>query len=285
MGAPAPSPEELIPSLSWLEQSVDSSGLVRHGGVGYLFDMILVLAAFTQAYERGIRGGFVPLIDQIERRARAMFEAGQAAEGPAEARWSTVFGPHVLKSAALLALARQAVPLPRFLKSAVASLLLLQGRKGEFGNGNPGKTYLHAHCYALEGLSMLRAMGVEGLDDALGRGLEFLAGCELPGGGFGQWSGDDRGAASTGIEVAADVTAQAGRLFLLSSGSYIPWRVGGIEGERLERIDSALARLVGPGGGLRYLTSSAHENTWCTAFALQYLAARHGAALRAEQLV
>lgn len=289
--------DRLVPTLSFLKQSVLSDGMVRHRGVGYLFDTTLVYAALCDSRNVGLGCGWTSLLDVVRKRVRSMFESRVAVVGECQQRWSTIFGPHLLKAVALFAAAERTVPLPRSLKRVVESLLLYQDDDGAFRDGLAAATYLHAHCYALEGLAMLKALGEPGLDEPLERGMVFLernrredgfgqwAGKVVgPKGRFGQWE-DGRGAPAAEPlirppeegGVAGDVTAQAGRLALLVEPES---RVG-----LLAELDGALGRLIGPGGGIRYLSCLDHENTWCTAFALQYAAAREGARLEATDLV
>lgn len=240
-------PLRLIPTLAFLDEAVADDGLVHHRETAWLFDSLLALCALGTAQEAGIGYPSSAPIERLARGCTEMLTGGHAARPAQDARWSTRFGPHLLKPASLiLALGLG----PRYLRDAIQealpALLSQQTPLGAFRHPDESRIYLHAHCYALEGLAVLGSA-----PEQLKRGLSFLRSQRRTDGGYGHW-------ADAPSPLAADVTAQAGRIFLLTG-----------DREAAAEARAALAPLVAASGGLRYHADSSHENSWATAFAAQ----------------
>jgi hypothetical protein len=253
--------EQLAPTLHFLNQAVESDGLVRQNGWRYLFDTALVYSAFADAQRCGLHGPYLLAMPRMLAAMVRLVRARKGAEGMGDDRWSSRFGPHLLKAlGTLLTSPAMAVNGPEREQVIEAALLLtgMQRDDGAFVHPDDEGVYLHAHCYALEGLAYLEGMlPGEAFGEAFRRGLAFLAGCQHADGTFPHW------ASGPAAEQACDVTAQAGRLFLVSGNP--------AHGEALLRAEAALRRFKGP-GGMRYSADCGHENSWCTAFSLQLLA-------------
>jgi hypothetical protein len=264
----------LIPTVRYLEQSVGPDGLVCRGTTGYLFDSALVLAAMEDAADAGLVGPLVSMRSRVRAAVHRLAQSGQGCVRATSDRWSTRFGPHLLKALAL-SVQRPApdasapvVPLP--VSAAAMRLSGLQRDDGAFPPAVGAPAYLHAHCYAVEGLLMLAELGMAALRVPAERGVDFLAALQRSDGTLPQWEG-------AVTVTAADATAQAGRLFLLDGRAGMR--------SRAEAALAGLAPLSTPAGSLRYTTACDDENVWCTAFAFQLEAALGGTPLTPLSLV
>ena len=241
-------------AMQYLEQSVGPDGLVRREGIGYLFDTLLVLAALDGASPGRYRESRVA--DRMTIAVVNNLESRTAVSGTLPRRWSHRFGPHLLKALSIASLyPRWKAPHGSIFNSSIEYLTEMQGRDGQLVHPDDEGIYLHAHCYALEGLAIFDRHGVPECRIPFLDGLSLLTDQQLPGGGFPQWT------QSVGAPHAADVTAQAGRLLLLPESQ--------CDERTLLAIDNSLHECL-TGGGIRYLSNSSDENTWCTAFVLQY---------------
>lgn len=237
----------LIPTLAFLEESVSEDGLIWHRGRGWLFDSLLSLCAFETAQRLGVPYASNVVIERLATGCTRMLD-GRCATQPRDGeRWSTSFGPHLLKPVSLLVTAGMGpAQLREAIHRALPGLISSQDSTGAFRYSAEGPVYLHAHCYALEGLSVLGEA-----PEALHKGLAYLLSQRRPDGGFGRWS-------NAQSPKVADVTAQAGRLFLLAGRR-----------EDAGKAREALDDLMAPSGALYYHAESKHENSWSTAFAAQ----------------
>lgn len=249
----------------WLRACERTEGIGR-GGRRYLFDHGMVVAGrLAWAARRGDAWG-----DERPSIA-AMLERLQARQGMVPAttarRWSEGFGPHLLKLALPLASwvertgdPEAAAALPELLAALRPAL-----EHGRVPSG-PGTapTYLHAHCYAAEGLWRLSEAPLAAAARAEARALAeqavaWLARVQRADGGLPPWHDGTRGWGP----APADVAAQAVRLWC------------GLDGPRyrgaIDRALAFLARLTDADGGLRYHEASDDRNTWATLFAVQAL--------------
>ena len=260
----------LVPTLKFLAQSADDDGLVWQESVGYLFDTAIVLGALHDAQTHGLPGGYRKQIPGMYRTALKMVSNRTAAVGAENGRWSYTFGPHLLKAIGLLMRFPNATARQRScLRDTATALLSCQRADGAFAHAGGKDVYLHAHCYALEGLCYLQALGMDEVQGPLAAGVSFLATQQLSNGLFPRWPGSDK--------TACDTTAQAGRLFLATDAdSYV---------HELQAAGDALARCVGPGGGITYQPGGAHENSWCTFFSLQLFHGLNNQGLKPGDLV
>lgn len=238
-------------------------GTLGRDGRHYTFDRGMVLAGRLAWAERNGESG-ESLRPEITALCKAI-EAGRAVHDDATpSRWSEWFGPHQLKLA--LPLARAHSLAPSQCERAMESLFEVAGQLPADGrartNAHDDDTYLHAHCYAAEGLwalsvhlpsASLRARAAAAAD----RSVAWLAAVQHPDGGIAAWHD---GQAARG-DVMADATAQAIRLW------------AGRDPERYRSNISAgvraLARLSAASGGLRYREDSEDHNTWASIFAVQ----------------
>ncbi|MCA9650493.1 MAG: hypothetical protein KC501_11330, partial [Myxococcales bacterium] len=146
---------------AWLE-ACEARGPLGRDGRGYLFDRGMVVAGRLALLARGhgsphrLRPAVLGLLDDLG--------ASRAATPAApDQRWSERFGPHLLKLA---------LPLGAWLEHAspaehartherlreLLHRLPVPDPEGRVPTGAEGKpTYLHAHCYAAEGLWALSA--------------------------------------------------------------------------------------------------------------------------------
>jgi hypothetical protein len=243
-----------IPAVQFLEQSVGSDGLVHRDGIGFLFDSLLVLTALDGTCSGGQRNSVVA--DQMESAISRNLESRSAVTGAPCNRWSHRFGPHLLKALGMSAhTPRWKNIIQASIGPIIAELTAIQGPEGQLVHPDDDGVYLHAHCYALEGLAIFDRMGIPDCRKPFLAGLSYLRRQQRPDGGFPQWTHNVEG------PYATDITAQAGRLMLVPEAA--------TDEQALTHIDKALGKCLG-NGGIRYLSNSLHENTWCTAFVLQY---------------
>jgi hypothetical protein len=219
----------------------------------YTFDRGVVLAALAST---GRPVGDAPF------QLAAAIEAGIAVEPAAPPRWSTVIGPHLLK----LVVAARVIggAGERALLHALAPLRPTLVDGGRIPTPPRVDTYVHAHCYATEGLLALGE-----LTDAR-RAAAWLAEIQTRDGGLPH---THDGRIGTGPHPA-DATAQAVRLWCCIDRTHFA--------PAIERGLAFLGRLAHPCGGLRYSDASDDLNTWATAFAVQALEFAEGDASAAR---
>lgn len=245
-----------------LLDDMSARGAVGRAGVEYVFDTAMVLAGVLA---HRATGGVLP-DRQMPRRLRDYIVATLAerraidGESPAGAdHWSVSYGCHLLKCAIALLAYHDDHPEPGTTE-IVAQLLdeLLPLHDGERFRSNAltHTTYMHAHCYAVEGLLVLDGRGQAGLRPTIERSADWLARVQLPDGGLP--AGHD-GEAALG-QAHADCTAQAVRIWsCVNARRYVP---------SIERALEFLGRLS-VDGGIRYRADSADVNTWVTIFGAQ----------------
>ena len=250
---------------TWL-RACERNGGVGRDGRAYLFDHGMVVAGrllWAQRRGHGVEGERSSIATMLAwlRDDRTTAPAG------ARERWSERFGPHLLKLA---------LPLARWVEhtgdaEAVRALeRLCDGLRVGVADGrvpsdpDGGPTYLHACCYAAEGLWGLseaplpRAARVEARArvEAI---AAWLARVQREDGGLPPWHDGTRGWGP----APADVAAQAVRVWSgLDREGYA---------EAIARALDFLARLQEPGGGVRYHEDSRDVNTWATVFTVQAL--------------
>jgi hypothetical protein len=213
----------------------------------YTFDRGIVMAALATAG--------LPVGEEPQRIAHAIAE-GIAVQPVAPARWSTVLGPHLLKLAIAAHLVGGAGE--RALLQALVPLRPLLVDGGRIPTPPRSDTYVHAHCYAAEGLLALGDL------DTARRAAVWLAEIQTTAGGLPQ-THDGRIASGP---HPADATAQAVRLWCcIDRSQFAP---------AIDRGLAFLDGLVDASGGLRYSDASDDVNTWATAFAIQALDFAHG---------
>lgn len=254
------SPKDLEARIaSSLRAAISPMGGVGRDGEDYLFDTAMVLSALL-AHERGAGSAEVSQLYEFIARAIPSRQATMGGPGASNARWSRSFGAHLLKVALAIAAYGDHHGDPRcasLTEQLLDDLLpLFDGSRFRIRHGS-SETYLHAHCYALEGLLGLELRRPRGFADILRRGAQWLADLQRPGGGLPAWYG------TAGAHGAshADVAAQAIRI----------WAAVDRDGfaEPIEAALGFLSRLQCAAGGLRYRPGSDDVNTWASVFAVQ----------------
>ena len=229
-------------------------------GVIYLFDTSVCLRALeaffimfpaaAESQEAGFARALAGTLDKTvrslaERRVACVPELGGADDSAG--RWSTSFGPHIIKS--LSHMSSRAGPWRSIAHELISRWYSAEQFRPD-SDGSPG--YLHAHCYAVEGMLALPDAPRELVE----RAAVFLAEAQDASGGIPRWWPRHQDPV-----LAADATAQAVRIWLL------------LDRERFRdniRLGTAyMGRIIGPGGGVMYSPRRNHENSWATIFAVQ----------------
>jgi len=249
---------------AWL-RACEHAGAIGRDGREYLFDHGMVIAGRLAWAERrglevtGERSAIATMLEQL-RNNRASWPAE-----PRE-RWSERFGAHLLKLALPLSRWVEHTGEPQAARALAGLLELLPpGCDGRVpSEDEAGPTYLHACCYAAEGLWRLGEAPLPRSLRARARAraeaiAAWLASVQRPDGGLPPWHDDTHGWGP----APADVAAQAVRLW-----SGLDRRA---HGDAIERALGFLARLVDPCGGVRYHEDSRDLNTWATLFTVQAL--------------
>jgi len=248
--------------------SISSQGAVGRAGHDYAFDTAIALHGL-HAHAR-VGGEVHPatlarLYDFVATCIR------QRCAGPSfahvEPRWSTLWSCHLLKTA--LALEAHAGRHAEGLVDQLLATLLPLAQVGRFVTHAGSKdSYVHASCYALEGLLHLQFYGRTRVAGQLQAGLRWLAAIQADNGSLPAWHNGHRG---WGLRPA-DIVAQSVRLW-----SAVDRRRFATPIARGLRY---LAGLQTPAGGLRYHPDSDDVNTWSTIFAVQAVTwFRHGSDL------
>jgi hypothetical protein len=253
----------------WLVRTGDDEGTIGRDKLAYAFDTALALSAW--AAERAARrdGAYTRALSRGLAFLGACLDAHRAVVPRAVSdpdRWSNSFGSHLLRTLHGLRAARVALgdaSEERRAYALEAALADLENA-GRFRiHARSHWSYLHAHCYALEGLLALRGESAAA-ERRLEEGAAWLASVQTPDGGLPAWHDGSRARG----ESHADATAQAVRLWTVLD------RAG--FAESIARGLGFLARLQTPEGGIRYRPGSGDVNTWCTCFALQAVRWLHG---------
>lgn len=247
-----------------LERGLSPAGGVGRDGLDYAFDSAMALhGLLAHARASGApRAGAVDRLydfvaDCIERRAAVGRGAAPAL------RWSTSWGCHQLKLTHALhahggAGRRPLAPLVDALLETLTPL----GPDGRFViYAGDARSYVHATCYALEGLLLLQRVAPPPRRDELAAllraGARWLADVQRPDGALHAWHNGQVGWGP----APADIVAQSVRLWAaLDREAFAAPIARGL---------TRLAALQAPEGGLRYLPGSSDINTWCTIFAAQ----------------
>ncbi len=162
--------------------------------------------------------------------------------------WSQSYGAHLIKSL---------VPLAQFGRLNLATELsndlvdrCFDGQRFHI-NEHSDRTYVHSHCYAIEGL-----LGLGSHDAVVRKGAEFLAEIQSECGALPAWVD------GTSFHRPTDIVAQSVRIWAaVDPAKYALHIRRGIE--RLFALQDAET------GGLYYAETSSDINSWVTAFAIQ----------------
>ncbi len=220
-----------------LEQRIRTASWLGRDGISYVFDSALALP---------LVGEPEALADRIETSLRARRACSQITR---PGWWSQSYGAHLLKCGFWLArIGRRA-----FAKELAADLVerCFDGTHFVVHEGS-NITYLHSHCYALEGL-----IGLQLHDDVVAAGALWLSEQQGEDGSLPDWFG------RSSMCRPADVCAQALRIWAL------------VDRERfapsMARARAHLESLQDACGGIRYHQDSEDLNSWASMFALQAL--------------
>jgi hypothetical protein len=246
-----------------------NGGGVGRDGVVYLFDTAMALAGILAHLCREPQRQFtssvaqsLALVKDLLRQRRCSLPKTNM---PLPHRWSTVYGPHILKVSYALVRAHrhlsdtEALTLIQQLISDIMPLY----RNGRFlAFPELEDCNLHANCYALEGLLICRESG--SIADAaancyLLEGTDWLTEVQEANGAIPEWHNGRRAWGA----YRADVTAQAVRLWLVIDRKRYA--------REIERGLMFLSSLRTSEGGLRFDPLSLDVNTWATIFAIQAL--------------
>lgn len=255
-----------------LASDVSPAGGVGRNGHEYLFDTAIVLSGLL-AYERagGVLGDrFLPqrlfnfVVRHIEQRC-----ATRVPICDDSLRWSASYGCHQLKTALAIGAYWDRTAdarCPLLIKQLVHDLIPL-GTDGRFHiHAHSRATYLHAACYAVEGLLAAWRYGWADVEATVRASADWFASVQYPHGGLRAWHD---GIHAYG-EYRADVTAQAVRIWLCVDRIRFA--------SAIDRGLTFLAQLQAPSGGIRYHPGGADINTWSTIFTVQamYWSAKEG---------
>ena len=249
----------------WVVQQVEGDGAVSRYGRRYTFDAAMVLRGLSDARDAGLvlhgsDEAVARSTDFVLKSVMARRASFPPAFGDDVQRWSENFGPHLLKLALALPAAVLADTQVRqqILAPAFSDLQALE-RDGRFPvHSGSDQTYLHAHCYAVEGLLRIGPMlsGVAGdASNAARRAATWLASVQRDDGALHAWADSLR----TWGPLRADATAQAVRIWATLGGYDV----------QIGRALSFLATLQAPDGGIRYEPGCDDVNSWVTLFTMQ----------------
>ncbi len=229
-----------------------ADGCGRDGAV-YLFDTAVCLRAlgtYHTLFEGRLQRPALELMDRLALTCDSMFRrrqacTGGAANGHGERRWSRSFSAHLIKAAHLVS---PWVPAWREVTDELVGQFYEDGRF--FADEGHGRVYVHASCYAAEGL-----MAHGGLfTDQAQRAAAFLARIQREDGGMPAWWPEAAG-------PVTDATAQAVRIWQCAAASD--------HEDNIRRGLAFLQRMALPDGGFRYSPEVDHANSWTTIFATQ----------------
>jgi hypothetical protein len=202
------------------------------------------------------------LFEFLATEIRAKRAASEPTSGSG-AHWSTSYGCHLLKVAQAITSYADEFGDPRapaLVNQLVADLTPLC-EEGRFRiHDQEDYSYLHSHCYGLEGLSVVEAASPRGwIGPIIRRGALWLSRIQDESGGI---RAAHNGFAAWG-ELRGDATAQAIRIWSLLDRTAFA-----------KEISAAAAFLEGlrtDKGGYRYSPNSRDVNTWVTIFTSQAL--------------
>lgn len=245
---------------------------VGRDDVRYVFDEGVVLAALLRD-ARGPRrrctdsSVLQPLYERfVDRLARR-----DAATPTPAVRWSTRWSVHQLKAAVTIGEWSDVTEHERKLLTSMLDQASARRDAGRFLTAsNRNDTYVHAHCYAVEGALRMAAPDLvasstrDRAQHIASAGAAWLARIQRADGGLPSWH---NGVVGRG-PVAADATAQAIRIWsALDQAAYA---------SAIDRALTCLAALTTADGAVRYHGDSDDKNTWCTVFAVQAHHWAHG---------
>jgi hypothetical protein len=246
-----------------LVTDMSPAGGVGRGGADYVFDSAMALAGLVAHDEAGGSLPDAECLGRLHEFIVRTLTARRGFIGEADAdrdHWSASYGCHLLKTVIALTAyeARHPAAAAKPLVDRLVSELTRLYDRGRFrANARSPISYLHAHCYALEGLIVVQRRGRIGVADLVEGGAAWLAEIQDDGGGIRAWHDGRRPSGS----LHTDATAQAVRIWCLVDP--VGYR------EQIERGVAFLGAMAMASGGLRYEPGSDDANTWATIFGLQ----------------
>ncbi len=254
-----------------LSEHLGNRGSVGRDGQFYAFDSAIALRgllAFVSA------GGSLCDPDVPHRCFESLVQSVRDERATATPpkdprRWSNTFSCHLLKLAFALTAYGEHYRESAGAEISVGLVDKLIGYRdgGRFRTApNDARTYVHAHCYAVEGLLCLRARGVVDDTATIEACVAWLAEIQHKDGGIPSWH-DGRNACGP---CHADATAQAARIWCCVDRD----RWAGAISRALAWIEMYTV----PTGGVRYSDASLDQNSWTTMMSVQALRFAGGAA-------
>jgi len=223
------------------------SGWLGREGTSYVFDTALAMPLVQDA--------------AVVERVLGALEAREACSPVSRPdHWSQMPGPHLLKCAFWLARVGEVTFALQWANELLDTCF--DGTRFRIAAGHT-TTYLHSHCYAMEGLLGLSAwlqchdrLVPSGYRAVLHAGADWLVRAQHHDGAFPNYVGQEP------TSRPSDVVAQAARLWSVLD----PVTYGASLGMALERLGARQDRDT---GGIAYDDTSADECSWVAAFALQ----------------
>jgi hypothetical protein len=218
-----------------LERRLETEGWLSRNGIHYVFDSALALDLIED-----------PTL--LASKIAEYLTQGWACHPISEpGRWSQSWGPHLLRCLPPLADLGY-TELCEWMPTRLIESCFSEGRFRTSSSSE--RTYLHAHCYAIEGL-----LGIGGHEEVVNAASHWLAQQQQPNGSLPRWADEPTG------EKPTDVVAQAVRLWsIVDHRTFAPFIARGL---------SWLQQVQGPSGLLHYSSTTHDQCSWANAFALQ----------------
>jgi len=245
-----------------LVSDMSAAGGVGRGGNDFVFDSAMALTGLISHEAAGGTVSDPTAIDRLFGYVTRTLLAGRAYTGMDAGdatHWSHSYGCHLLKTAISLIAYDARTP------TSTADALLDQLFRdlaplydgGRFRvNAVSGLSYLHAHCYAIEGLMAMEELDARCTELIVG-GADWLARIQDETGGI---RSSHDGSAAFG-PLRSDATSQAVRIWAtVDRDRFDP---------QIERALGFLASMTTEDGGVRYEPGSDDTNTWASIFAMQ----------------
>lgn len=252
--------------LGGLIDDVMPNGSIRKDERSYLFDTAIVLSAFL-AYEFQMEELLdSDLLQQLFKFIREKILLEVAADPliiNAE-KWSLSYGCHLLKCAIALLTYYNREQIPQSIELARKLLhdLIPLCVSGRFHiHAKSSETYVHAHCYAVEGLITVTRHGILEMDveQKIWDSAHWLGQIQESNGGIRAWHNGKHGYG----DFHADCIAQAIRIWLQVDATRFK--------NEIARGFHFLSGLQSPEGGIRYSSDSQDINTCASIFTAQAL--------------
>ena len=247
-----------------LAADMSARGGVGRWGIDYTFDSAMALTGLLRHEQAGGRLPDAGMADRLYGFIVRCVAARTAYVGDSDSdpsHWSVSYGSHLLKLAVALTAYEEARSLPGpsgSVQQLVDELVPLYDGGRFRVNALSPETYMHSHCYAVEGLITLDCRGLGTFGQLIGGAADWLAQNQLEDGGV-----PSRHDGQVALGPAhTDCTAQALRIWSL------------VDRERyatqMSRAEAFLYEIE-KGGAFRYRPDSDDMNTWATMFAAQAL--------------